>query len=47
MGTVIVPSAFATGLALFGGMFVGVAAGSLVHGLPFHAAEQTKGAHTC
>jgi len=38
----VVNSALATALALFGGMFLGVAIGSLLHGLPFHAAEQTK-----
>jgi len=42
MSRLVITSALATVLALFGGMFVGVAVGSLVHGLPFHAAEQTK-----
>ncbi len=42
MSRLVVTSALATALALFGGMFVGVAVGSVLHGLPFHAAEQTK-----
>ncbi len=42
MRRIVVTSAFATAVALFGGMFTGVAVGSLLHGLPFHAAEETK-----
>jgi len=42
MNRLVVTSAFATALALFGGMFVGVAVGSLLHGLPFHASDQIK-----
>jgi MFS family permease len=42
MNRVLVRSALATLLALFGGLFAGFAIGSLINGLPFHTTEATK-----
>jgi MFS family permease len=42
MGSTVVKGAFVTAGSLFGGIFIGIVAGSIVHGIPTHLSEGTR-----
>jgi MFS family permease len=42
MGSTAVKGAFVTAGSLFGGIFIGIIAGSIVHGIPTHLSEGTR-----